>query len=56
MRYHLTESTPYLSIASNGSATLPLDFDIFDLFIVQCAWAMTCLGGERPAAINIAGQ
>jgi hypothetical protein len=56
IRYHLTASTPYLSIASKGSATLPFDLDIFDLFIVQCAWAITCLGGERPAAISIAGQ
>jgi hypothetical protein len=56
MRYHRTPSTPHLPIDPMGSTTFPLDLDILDRAIVQCAWARTVRGGSSPADMSSAGQ
>jgi hypothetical protein len=56
MRYHRTPSTPHLPKDPMGSTTFPLDLDILDRAIVQCAWARTVRGGSSPADMSSAGQ
>ena len=42
--------------ASNGSTTLPTDFDIFSPRLNRKPWAKTRFGTARPADIRKAGQ
>jgi len=55
-RKYLKASTPYFSITSTGSTTLPLDLLILAPSTVHQPWAKTLFGRGRPAESKKAGQ